>query len=199
MENNTSNLQDELRRKFPEMRPIKTAPWLGSLNGFGLGLYGKRDFDAESQTYVQTRCICAIFIPLFAVGAYRVADAGHRTWFFFGKEPISFFAKLWNGIAACAAILLGLTVGWHAYTSSPVYQTRQELTRAGQLLNRGETIKAAGMYRKLMIDRMPFAEESRKGLQESLEKALQSESPSSVEGAFHLIISLPSSLNQPAI
>jgi len=60
MENDASNLHEELRRKFPEMRPIKNAPWLGSINGFGLGLYGKRDFDAESQTYVKTRCICEL-------------------------------------------------------------------------------------------------------------------------------------------
>src|SRR6266702_6523047 len=152
MDNDASNIHDELRRKFPEMRPIKSAPWLGSLNGFGLGLYGKRDFDGESQTYVKTRCLCALFIPFVAVGAYRVADAGHRTWFFFGEEPISFFAKVWNGIAACAAVLLALSIGWNSYTSSPSYQTRKELVHASQLMNSGEVTRAAGIYRKLLID-----------------------------------------------
>src|SRR2546425_664214 len=98
MDQAASNLQEELRRRFPSLQPVKRAPWLGTVNGFGLSLYGKRDFDKETATYAKTRCLCALFLPLLALGAYRVADAGSRTWFFFGKEPLSLVARLWNGI-----------------------------------------------------------------------------------------------------
>ena len=199
MDNESSNSLENLRRKFPEMRPVKAAPWLGSANGFGLGLYGRRDFDSETQTYVKTRCICVFFIPLLALGAYRVADAGQRTWFFYGREPVSLFAKIWNGITACAFILLSVSVGWHSYISSPGHTTRQELARAGQFLKSGQTIKAAGIYRRLLIDGMPFPDESRNGLRQSLEKQLQSDSAEAVEGAFRLLVGFPSWINQPPL
>ena len=65
----------DLTDRFPDLKPIKSAPSMFSVNGFGLSTYGARDNDAETGTYVKTHCLTALFIPLFALGAYRVAKA----------------------------------------------------------------------------------------------------------------------------
>jgi hypothetical protein len=64
-----------LKEKFPEMTPVKGAPALFRLNGCGLGLYGRRDADHQTGTYVSTYCLCLIFVPVLALTAYRIADA----------------------------------------------------------------------------------------------------------------------------
>ena len=57
--------QIDLTQRFPELKPINRPPSLGTLNGFGLGMYGRRNFDPETGTYFKTLCFCAIFIPIF--------------------------------------------------------------------------------------------------------------------------------------
>jgi hypothetical protein len=65
----------DLNELFPMMKPVSSPPSLFTLNGFGLGLYGRREFARVTGTYIKTRCICALFIPLLPLDAYRVADA----------------------------------------------------------------------------------------------------------------------------
>ena len=86
--------QVDLNAKFPSMTPIKKAPPLFLLNGCGLGMYGRRDFDKETQTYIATWCF-ALLIPIFALRAYRVAKA-EQGWYFIGREPLSPFARRSN-------------------------------------------------------------------------------------------------------
>src|ERR1051326_9380180 len=191
------NLLEQLRAKFPEMTPVKRAPWLGTVNGFGLSLYGKRDADKETDTYVKTRCLCAAYIPLLALGAYRVGDAGERQWFFFGKQPLSWFARLWNGAFVSAMLLFSLNVGRQAYLSSPTHLARVDLTRAAELAGKGQAGKAAEVYRKLLVEGRPYANESRAGLKSTLEQSLQSNSSQTVQAAFRILAGLPSNLNRP--
>ena len=47
---------------FPNMRPIKSAPSLHTINGIGTAVYGARDHDAETGTYVKTHCFCFLFV-----------------------------------------------------------------------------------------------------------------------------------------
>ncbi|TNE45513.1 MAG: hypothetical protein EP343_26725 [Deltaproteobacteria bacterium] len=99
----------ELRQLFPKMRPVNSAPSMFTINGVGLSVYGKRDVHPPTGSYIKTHCICVLFIPLIALGAYRVIDAEEGGWYFLGKEPLSGFAKGWNyllfgGIAALFAI-----------------------------------------------------------------------------------------------
>lgn len=169
------DIPDNIRQRFPNLKPLGGVPSLFTLNGFGLGMYGRRDFDAETQTYIKTRCICALFIPLFALGAYRVADAGSRSWFFFGRESLSHFARSCNIAIGIAFVFLGLAGGWGIYTSSPQYKAQQEIKQAAADLKAGDAIKAAGTYRRQLAG--PAAPAARQGLKESLEAALQSEQP----------------------
>jgi hypothetical protein len=61
-----------LAQKFPNMRPITSAPSLSTVNGIGMQLIGRRDFDEETKSYVATHALCILFIPLIPIGAYRV-------------------------------------------------------------------------------------------------------------------------------
>jgi hypothetical protein len=44
----------DLNRKFPDLRPIKSPPPMFRINGCGVALYGRRDADQETGTYVAT-------------------------------------------------------------------------------------------------------------------------------------------------
>src|SRR4029450_12844899 len=81
---------------FPEMRPVGSPPSLSSVNGIGFNIYGSRDYDAESGTYVKTRFFTVVFVPILALGAYRVADAPGGGWYFLGRVPLSGLAEAWN-------------------------------------------------------------------------------------------------------
>jgi hypothetical protein len=186
---------DLVRKKFPHLQPLKSMPSLTTMNGIGLGLYGKRDFDEETQTYVKTRFFCFVFIPLFALDAYRVADAGSRTWYFFGKEKLSAFTRNWNLTLAALIVCLGLAGGWHAHTSSPEYRARRDMKLAAEYLKSGDTLKAAGVYRQHLSDSV--AAEARIGLKQALETSLQSDKVQSIVGAFRLLDALPATVNKP--
>jgi hypothetical protein len=91
----------DLRDVFPDMQPITAAPSLHTINGIGLSLYGARDRHAETGTYVATRYLVFLFIPVLALGAYRVAKApGDQGWYFLGKVPLGTVAKAWNLLLA---------------------------------------------------------------------------------------------------
>jgi tetratricopeptide (TPR) repeat protein len=192
----SAGIPDNIRQKFPRMRPIKSPPSLTTFNGIGLSVCGKRDYDEETQTYIKTRCFCVIFIPLFAVDAYRVADAGPRTWYFLGKESLSGFARSWNFVMACVLLVVGMSVGWGIHTSSPEYQAQQEMNRAAALLQTGEPLKAAAVYQQLLGG--PAAASARQGLHDALEACLKSDQSKTIAGAYRILAGLPTSANRPA-
>lgn len=88
-------------------RPLKGAPMLGRLNGFGCAFYGERDVDVDG-TYVTTHCVSALFLPVLPLGAYRVARAGADGYHILAREPLSRFAKTAR-IAVAAALVLGVS------------------------------------------------------------------------------------------
>jgi len=125
-------MDEQLSAKFPEMKPVKGSPTLFTLNGCGLSIYGKRNFDAETGTYIATRFITLVFVPLFAVSSYRVADAEEGGWYFLGKEGVS---KVWQMLNAVVLSLLIYAVGmisWSSYTSSPDYRQKKALEMVDQ-------------------------------------------------------------------
>jgi tetratricopeptide (TPR) repeat protein len=188
MDEESQSPQERLQKRFPQMKPVKAAPSMFTLNGIGLSMYGTRDFDEETRTYVKTHCICVLFLPLLALGAYRVADA-ERGWYFLGKERLSSFAKSWNLLVAIVALFLSASVAWNGYTSSPVYRARQELKKANSFLAAGELLKAAGVYRALAVGDH-YSNEAKAGLQTTLEKCLTSDNGTFVEGAFKVLAGL---------
>jgi hypothetical protein len=139
---------DELRQLFPAMRPIKRPPPLHTINGFGTRVYGHRDLDRASGAYVTTLCLCALFVPLFCLRAYRVVRASSG-WYFLGREPLSTPAKAWN------LAVLGLAVGsvgiasLAAYMATDAYKAHRRMDEARAYAAEGRPSDAARIYLQL--------------------------------------------------
>ena len=77
-------------------RPLKNGqmPSLWTYNGIGLGFSGKRD-RWDDGSYVTTHCFKLIFIPVFPIRAYRVADGEEdNQYYILAREQLSTFAKI---------------------------------------------------------------------------------------------------------
>ena len=173
--------QPSLLERFPNMRPLKRTPSLMTINGIGVRLYGQRDWDESTRAHVKTLCFTILYIPLLALGAYRVVEAENGGWYFLGKEPLSRFARTWNWAMALVVSILMAAIGVNSYTSSPQYLARQELKRAGQYLAEGKPLSAAESYRHVATGKA-LVQEGRQGMQKSLELCLGSDSPESGRG-----------------
>jgi tetratricopeptide (TPR) repeat protein len=106
------------RRLF--WKPSTGAPWLFSYNGIGTTVYGQ-DEVGEDRAYVITHFIVFVFIPIYPLAAFLVADAGHNRWQFFARVPLGTFTYLWNRLVVLGilgAVLLGIgstiDAGFHA-------------------------------------------------------------------------------------
>ena len=141
----------KLKDKFPEMIPVDKAPILGTLNGCGCNMYGNRDFDHETNTYVSTLCICLLFIPIIPLVAYRVSKA-ENGWYFIGKEPLSSFAKLWNNIIFMVAIIMCGVISWGMYTNSQSYKDSQTLKKAQEFEQAGKINRSVIFYTRLYLN-----------------------------------------------
>lgn len=139
----------DLEAKFPELQPISGPPSLFSVNGIGTNLYGERDFDDETGTYVSTYCLTVLFLPVFTICAYRVAPAETGGWYFIGKEPLSSFAWGWNIFMGALILCVPTFLIYQSYTSSPSYMTAQRLTEADELAADGQRLEAAKIYHEI--------------------------------------------------
>jgi hypothetical protein len=147
--------------KFPEMKPVTRAPSLYTLNGIGTTVVGNRDYDEETSTYVKTHTFAVFFIPLVALGAYRVADAPEGGWYFIGRVPLSSFARGWNYLMGVLA-LVGMCVGgWAFYTRTDEYKAGQTIARANDLAEKGKVAEAAKLFRDVMLGKTEKAATAR--------------------------------------
>ena len=73
---------------FPDLASISKAPSLTTLNGFGFKLYGKSDFDPETDSYMTTQYFVALFVPLFPIARYRVISDDGSRFRFLGKGSL---------------------------------------------------------------------------------------------------------------
>lgn len=97
---------------FDGMVPISAPPDLGSLNGIGFTLLGKRDEDAQTGTYVATVYFTFFFLPLFPVKSYRVRPA-QKGWYFLGRVKYGRAQKIhWAlFLVVCAWVVLNSLAG----------------------------------------------------------------------------------------
>jgi hypothetical protein len=96
--------------------PIDSAPALFGINGFGLRVYGERDRTPDGS-YVTTRYITALFVPLLPVDAYRVVPA-EQGWYFIGKERLSGVHRWWQRVALLGIVVAVLGGMLHSYLTS---------------------------------------------------------------------------------
>ncbi len=134
---------DYLQSTFPEMTPITSMPTLSSINGIGFTVYGNRDYDPETGSYVKTYVFCLLFLPILALRAYRVAD-GPTGWYFLGRVPLSPFARAWNWLVLGAGVIGAGVLLW---VNRPEYQ--RELAAAQNLAASGKLEQAAEKFRIL--------------------------------------------------
>jgi hypothetical protein len=147
--------------KFPDLKPVAKAPSLGTVNGVGTMMMGSRDLDEETGTYVKTRCFTFLFVPLVALGAYRVFDAPGGGWYFLGKVPLSDFARNWNRLLALIVFVAAGVGAWAAYNNTPEQKAARELARADALAAEGKGKEAAEAYRAVMLGKTKKSAQAR--------------------------------------
>lgn len=179
----------ELLRRFPDLKPMNGTPTLFRINGIGATMCGNRDHDGDTNTYVKTHCFSFIFIPLLALGAYRVADAEGGGWYFLGRVPLSNFARTWNKVFPALVALLVLITMWSNHTDSPEYKARQELKAAQKLMEKGSYLAAAGKFRDL-LNQPGVGAEARADLKNALEIGMNEGGDSAIT-SFKLLSTLP--------
>ena len=127
-------------------RPIDSAPPLFTLNGFGVGLYGKRD-RWPNGAYVATYCVCALFVPVFPLTAYRVFEHGGGRYGFVAKERLSGFARAYRALVLAAVVgMVALTgvAGYLGYLAHGLFKDSLIFPFALTLL--GLAVIGAGLW-----------------------------------------------------
>src|SRR5262245_59436827 len=109
-----------LQERFPEMRPVRSAPPLFGIFGCGTAAYGARDGDWEIGSHVTTLCLTVLFLPVLMLRAYRVVPVAQGL-LFLGSVPLSGLAKGYNVLVLVAALAAGGGVLWYQHTHSPDY------------------------------------------------------------------------------
>lgn len=84
------------------------SPTLSTINGIGATFYGKRDYDAASNSYVTTHFFTFFFLPVIPLAAYRVVNTGGNSYRIFGKVPLSKMAirYRWLVLASVAVFIV---------------------------------------------------------------------------------------------
>jgi hypothetical protein len=119
------NLEDATRREriFGNLRPISKAPSLRQVFGLGFKIYGHKDFDVETQSYLTTYYFVVLGIPVFPIRRYRVINEGNL-YRFLGKARLRKFDKWHLGISlSTIGLLLLLLVFGAQGTSSYIPST----------------------------------------------------------------------------
>jgi len=179
----------DLAERFPNLRPMRGAPSMFTVNGIGLTIYGARDRDAETGSYIKTHCLCFVFLPVFAIGAYRVIAAPGGGWYFLGRERLSRLAKAWNLLVVLA--ILGL-VGfgfWTEHVESPEYQAGLKMEQAETAAADGNLEKAAQLYGEVAQGQTSHASSAVSGLSGVLRQVAESPpSDATVETVFSFAV-----------
>src|SRR5262249_24378604 len=135
-------MQAEPSARFPDVRPITSDPQLFHLWGFGLYLYGERDFDPPTESFVRTVCFCLLYIPIFAWRAYRVAPTDDG-WKILGRVPVSPASRVLSALASLTVLGGSGYLAFMAYWNSPEVVASRNLAAADRLEAEGHAEQAA--------------------------------------------------------
>ena len=142
-------IEIDLSERFPDLMPISSAPSMFTFNGCGVSVYGSRDYDDLTGTYVKTYCLCFLFFPILALRAYRVANADSQGWHFLGRTTLSPVARSWNCAVLTAVVcLIGIGV-WRSHWNSPDQVAKRDLRKADAKLQDGELVPAIRLYEQV--------------------------------------------------
>ncbi len=184
-------------QQFPDMEPGKSPPMLSSVNGIGFMMYGRRDHDEATNTYIKSWCLGVFFIPLFILGAYRVADAEAGGWHCLGKVALSPLAMAWN-VIILAALLTGISLGaWTYHTGTPNYQAGQKIAQAEADAQGGRLIRAARAYHEVAGGNTTHAPEAQQKLKTLLDTGIENAPADQVVGVIEIVIDRRNPQNTP--
>ena len=162
-------MDDEaLTTRFPDLQPGKQ-PSLANIYGIGSTLVGRRDYDPDTGTYIKTNSLSIFFIPLVAIGAYRVADAPGGGWYCLGKVPLSNFARIASVVAVLAVVGAIGGIWWRVHTESPDYVAGQKLEDADRAAAAGQGGAAARLCREVMDGKSSRTEDAKHKLASLIE------------------------------
>lgn len=85
----------------------KKNPFVSTLQGFGPRLYGERDHDPDTRSYVANHWLTFLFVPIFPLGAYRVTEA-FRSHSILGRVPLPGSLRKARWVIAISVIVLAL-------------------------------------------------------------------------------------------
>jgi hypothetical protein len=187
----------DLSSKFPDLRPIQSLPPLRSIGGCGFMMYGPRDLDADTNSHVRTHWFCLFYMPILALGAYRIA-AIRGGWYFLGRVPLTRQATLWNGGLAATVLLVGSILGWTYYTHTPGYLARCKLAEADRLAAAGQPGKAAQLCREVALENLESAPAATEKVKQLLDGPFTQVAPEAAAGLFEVAVELRHYRGAPA-
>ena len=145
------DLDEILKQVKKAGRPMKSAPPLGSINGFGCNLFGRRD-SQEDGSYVSTLWITGLFIPLLPLRAYRVFDHGDGGYSFLARVPLSgWVARFRQVVLALVVVAIGYNV-FNATYNSPEARARRAYAAAESSAVGAEPKAAAEIWEQFLAD-----------------------------------------------
>jgi tetratricopeptide (TPR) repeat protein len=183
---------DELFARFPEMKPVSRAPSLSTVNGIGTMVYGRRDYDPDTGTYVLTQWFTLIYVPIIPLAAYRVANAAGGGWYFLGRVPVSRAAKGWTGSLFLALACVAGFFIWSSHTGTADYKAKARLAEADRLRDQGHLTLAARAYREVAEGPTDHARTAMKSLTALLDnqQLCDQAPPDELAGAFQVALEL---------
>jgi hypothetical protein len=107
-----AELRQALRRArvFHNVDTSKRSPSLATINGLGATFYGKRDFDANTNTYVTNHWFVFFFLPVIPIASYRVSNAGSGSYQIYGQVPLTPFLRKYRWGLVPAILLFFIVI-----------------------------------------------------------------------------------------
>jgi hypothetical protein len=90
-------LVSQLRQIWSDLEPIPGQPPLSKRDvQSGVWILGRRDYHADTETYLTYRVFRQAWIPLLFLGAYRVWEGPRGNLVFVGRHFLPLWARSWN-------------------------------------------------------------------------------------------------------
>jgi hypothetical protein len=99
---------DKQSTAYSGILPIRKAPSLHTINGFGTKLYGSEPFHGDRRLHFSILYFTALYIPVFPIARYLVEEVGKSRWSFYGRCRWTAGMKVHLAGALVAIIALGL-------------------------------------------------------------------------------------------
>ncbi len=153
------------------LAPMRSAPGLMTMNGFGTMLWGERDRKPDG-TYVATLCMVFCFLPFLPLRSYLVSREG-TGWRFYGRVPLSPFAFWYRRVAVLGPILAALVFwGYESTMSLPYVTETRALATAGEQAARRDYAGAMNTLSKISTQDAERAAKVQQMVQQTLSSAL---------------------------